>query len=218
MTEQDPPRPVRVVDGKGRCWVLSTVEGEQEIACFGSEATVYGTGVCSDGVRTDGELVRPLRPVVAAGEDDVREVRSALMSAGRKAAVTLCAALAAVAELEAETMPPGLRATDVLTRGRPLSWDSRILPILVWEFGFEAPADQVDAGARDRIVRVVGRWVNDPGAYTEVAGTLAGLLGHLVDESGGFATIASDWLLARPDASTFTRYACIRSTDHVPLQ
>lgn len=148
----------------------------------------------------------PLRPVLPAAADDEAALRALFGQAGRKTVTTIAAALETVfdkvREEQGGPFSPGsyAYAQRVMTAGREGSWESAALAGLI-TFGNglnlqRSPSDhdifgerkagpnrRVDRAARDAMAVIFTRWVTAPGRYTEVAGTLAGLVSGWCDRA-----------------------------------
>jgi hypothetical protein len=165
----------------------------------------------------------PVRPVEPITDEDERELQRLLRQAGRKAVATLAAALESVFHQIREERG-GLAAHDsydfakrTLMAGRDGSWESELLIELVM-FGnglnlgkstrggdsddvaarrAAGPGKRIDAVVRERLARVLYRWVTNPGRYVEVAETLAVVVSGYCDATGGpegWAVVADQWL------------------------
>jgi hypothetical protein len=202
--------PHRVVDAELRSWFTTQPYGEEQVAKYGEDALVYSTGRPDDGIRSYEELPRPFRRIVPRTTADAEKITKALVAAGRKALVTLAVALANTAK---KHQPPGVSA-DVLTAGRPGSWESVFVRSFAGDVGDDVGPRRIHAEALADLEEVLGRWVASPDTYTEVAENLAAAVGQAVDEAGGFRQLADQWLLAHEGLEQIENWACYLSSNH----
>jgi hypothetical protein len=181
----------------------------------------------------------PLRPVEPVTDADVAALHRLFAATGRKTITTLAAAIELVfhqLRQERGRHDDSFEfASRTLVAGREGSWESVVL-IEVMLFGNElnlapatrknrydtaarraaGPMTRVDAATRDHMAAVLHRWVSDPGRYTEVAETLAGVVSAYCDaQPDGWRAVADQWLqpggLAQNNFSLCYRLFCSRS-------
>jgi hypothetical protein len=208
----------RVVDHASQGW-YPTSEGSGGIvytALYGATGDLAARSF--EQLAADRGPLRPVEPVTAV---DVAALHRLFGEAGRKAITTLAAALETVFH-EIREEQGGLEtghdsfefAQRTMIAGRPGSWESELLLAVVM-FGNElnlapakgsarydvdarraaGPGKRVDTQARAGMVAILRRWVTDPGRYTEVAETLAGIVSSYCDgQPDGWRAVADQWL------------------------
>lgn len=200
MTAPD-AAPYRLVDANGGSWLPAYKTGEppayradypRELGPLGYEEIVAQHG--------------PVRHVEAPTDADCELIRTALVGAGAKAAVTLFAAVHSVAV----RTPGGL-----MWAGRPGSWESHSMRDLAWACGAGASRTRVDRAAKETVGEVLMRWVTgDP--FVEVAETLAGISGDVTDRLGGWRKMADQWLRASDHEESARNLLTYRSERYRP--
>jgi hypothetical protein len=205
-TGQDP---YRVVDRENYGWYQASDGRGGFVYRIGYQTQIpdYATVAATRG---------PVRPVLPADDADVDELDRLFALAGRKAVTSLAAAIETVFHNLREAAG-GLNdrasydfAMRTLKAGRAGLWEAALLEEVVF-FGCDlnldykaskkgtpaamraaGPSRRVHREARDQMASVVTRWVTNPGRYTEVAETLAGIVSCYADQlgPGGWRVIA----------------------------
>lgn len=172
-------RPYRVVDRFGRGW----------LTCH-EPATTYPH------IEGDWPLARvvaergPVRPVVAASRASTDLMGVALARAGCRAVASFLVALRRVAE-ECVALHGH---DDLLIAGRPGSWESALLRRLAYDAAPRVADATTDMAAVGTVRNILHRWVFGEDAYVEVAETVAGVFGQVVDGRGGWDQVTQRWL------------------------
>ncbi|MEV3925852.1 hypothetical protein [Actinomadura coerulea] len=153
----------------------------------------------------------PVRPVLVPDSADVERLQDLVRAAGRRALGTIAAALYAVEQRIMGTEPPqppssglgpdeGQLRRDPLTAGRPGSREAVDLIDVVWTIGPTVSSEGIHTDLHREAVEMFFRWATGPQKYVEFAETLPEALAVVVDERGGVAAIAEDWLLVEQAA------------------
>ncbi|MEV4806842.1 hypothetical protein AB0K18_43180 [Nonomuraea sp. NPDC049421] len=155
----------------------------------------------------------PLREVGLPTDEDVARLEEALTTAGRKAATTVAVALLNVAMAAAERNREkyGHGQSNLLTAGRPGSWEASTLNSVTWSLGPNIKATRVHPEALQTIEEVLRGWVLDRPVVVEVAENLAAVISRVADDHGGWEAIADRWLVAHEGAETVRNWMCSRA-------
>ncbi|WP_149264332.1 hypothetical protein [Actinomadura sp. K4S16] len=218
MIDPSRPAPLRLVDASDGTWLLR-VDGS------GGPGRAPSTPELAGAVYVDehaGEVLPfpelygrrgPLRAVVPVEACDVGRLRDLVRQVGAKSLATIAAALYQVEKLYGARPPEptasGVRR-DLLTAGRPSSWESGVLLDLVWRVGPAVSRQRLDPELLEWGRVIFARWVRCPSGYVEVAGTLAAVLGPVVGESGEFSAVADGELVGD---ERLRGWACSRAGD-----
>lgn len=192
----DPARPYRVVDASNVGWHLV---GD------GLYHPPVATGLTPATYRTLDDARGPLRPVVPAPAADLDVLVEALTGAGPLAVGSLARALHEAAEATRQD----------LTAGRPGSWEADTLRTLT-HLGRDLRRDRDHGPTAAVVCAILVRWVSDPAGFVEVAETLAGVLGRVVDRRGGWGKVAEIGIRSLAYADQLRNYATSHSQRHGP--
>ncbi|GAA1979214.1 hypothetical protein [Kitasatospora viridis] len=173
--------PYRLADSSGEGWLHT------------------GDGLYSTFPRTDlgdmeyDQLVSergPLREIAPESAEDSQAIQEALTAAGKKAVITLLAALYATAR---KVMDQSGGRIAVMTAGRPGSWEADRLRNLIWE-GDGVKPSRVDQAALDTLTGIFERWVLTGDTVVEMAENLAGDVAQVAGKIGGWNAITDQWV------------------------
>ncbi|GLY08229.1 hypothetical protein [Actinoplanes sp. NBRC 101535] len=223
----DTEQPYRVVDTHGQGWHLSLAAdgtSTRYSADYGWKRDLPD-GITYDQLTADRG---PLRPVLAPTDAEVDAIEKAIDLAGRKAVLTIAAALEAIVHearqqlIDQGTSVPASYEPSMRTvlAGREGSWESEYLKHLVFignshnlagprggdrsdvdAMRAAGPDNRVHRAARDQLADIFRAWTSSPDRYVEVAETLAGIVSAHADQrygADGWKKIADQWL--QPDA------------------
>lgn len=205
MTRSPEPRSSRVVDRFGYGWLR---QGDTETYRVYPKVDGCPSTMPHDQLAAERG---PLRDVVPASDADRREIAFLLAATKDKALSTLLGALAWLGEACVEADGHYYR----MVAGRPGSWEAALLIELAQQAP-KTPADKLDRPEAE-VGRILWTWlfeefalesrgdpkvaelVPQPRGVSEVADTLAGVFGRVVDGRGGWDEVVDDdlnWDLA----------------------
>lgn len=190
MTTEDTP-PSRVADRDGEGWLRNGPEDTY---------TTYPKMLLEPLTYEQLEAERgPLRPVVGMPTEEHAELVHALVQAKKKAVATLLVAL----NRTARKLVDSHGGVAALTAGRPGSWEAALLRgEIVW-LGESIKDSRTDPDALAKAESLLEKWTTGP-VQVELADGLAGILGDVATQSGGWAAVTDRWLTGNESIERWT--------------
>jgi hypothetical protein len=174
--------PARVLTGDGHVLFRSRVPGAGTYFCAAGEFVGRAEVTLAD---LD-ERLAGWRPVMSATAEDLEQVRAVVVAAGRRAAISVAAAVAGVMrEVGREELCAAIRP-----EGRAVMLER------VAALGVDLAPGRVDEHAVEALAALIRRWVTDERVVTDVGLALGAAFADAVEEwQDGWGALADDELL-----------------------